>query len=100
MNELMLWQQEGFGGMFAQEEACSLPPPSRRFLPYRDGEVDDNARTPRDGRDAEDLAPDDSIAVNRLGSMLRTQTASFGGSFGASEVMDSQAFDTGNTSNL
>jgi hypothetical protein len=95
--ELLLWQQEGFNAMFALEEQCQLPPPSRRFLPYREGEVDDFARTPRDSKDAEELAPDESVVINR--GMTRTMTATNtmtglgSGSFGASEIMASSDFD-------
>mmetsp|Transcript_36766 Transcript_36766/g.66086 ORF Transcript_36766/g.66086 Transcript_36766/m.66086 type:complete len:1265 (+) Transcript_36766:84-3878(+) len=78
--EFCLWQQEGFQAMFAVEEMCCEPPATKRFLPFRDGEVDDFARTPRDGADAETLAPDEDeysarAAMVRAGSALDARSS-------------------------
>lgn len=64
--EFCLWQQEGFQAMFSVEEMCLQPPATKRFLPFRDGEVDELARTPRDGNDAEILAPDDECSAREM----------------------------------
>jgi len=57
--EFILWQEEGFGAMCSLEDVCQIPPATKRFLPFRRGEVEENARTPRDEQDAEELAPDE-----------------------------------------
>jgi len=57
LTEFMLWEEEGLAAMWSIEESCQMPPATKRFLPHRLGEVDENARTPRDEDDAEVLAP-------------------------------------------
>eukprot|EP00928_Gymnodinium_smaydae_P093593 TRINITY_DN7787_c0_g1_i2.p1 TRINITY_DN7787_c0_g1~~TRINITY_DN7787_c0_g1_i2.p1 ORF type:complete len:883 (-),score=237.24 TRINITY_DN7787_c0_g1_i2:105-2753(-) len=51
------FQGEAFEGLWAAEECARQPPVSRRFLPFR-GDVDEDARTPRDEDDAAALAPE------------------------------------------
>mmetsp|Transcript_130363 Transcript_130363/g.416982 ORF Transcript_130363/g.416982 Transcript_130363/m.416982 type:complete len:1133 (-) Transcript_130363:42-3440(-) len=56
--EFILWQEEVLQATWTLEDVCPVPPASKRVLPFRPGEVEENARTPRDEQDAERLAPD------------------------------------------
>eukprot|EP00928_Gymnodinium_smaydae_P080628 TRINITY_DN64295_c0_g1_i1.p1 TRINITY_DN64295_c0_g1~~TRINITY_DN64295_c0_g1_i1.p1 ORF type:complete len:1196 (-),score=176.02 TRINITY_DN64295_c0_g1_i1:344-3931(-) len=56
--DFLVCQEEAFWGLWAIEDLLRPGPVSGRFLPYR-GDVDENARTPRDEEDAEQLAPDE-----------------------------------------
>jgi hypothetical protein len=58
--DLLTWQETAFLAAWSIEEQCPLPPAAKRFLPNR-GDIDDDARTPRDEADAIALAPDDEI---------------------------------------
>lgn len=58
--DLLTWQETAFMAAWSIEEQCPLPPAAKRFLPNR-GDIDDDARTPRDEADAIALAPDDEI---------------------------------------
>lgn len=55
--DLIMSQDEVFAAMWKIEEMAPMVPVTKRFLPFRQGEVDKNARTPRDQYDAENLAP-------------------------------------------
>lgn len=57
LTEFITWQQEAFHATWNLECDIQPPPPTKRFLPFREGDVDDAARTPRDEHDAECLAP-------------------------------------------
>lgn len=57
LTDYLAWQELAFQAMFKMEESVEMPPASRRFLPYRAGEFDEDARTPRDEEDAVMLAP-------------------------------------------
>lgn len=46
VTEFLIWQDEAFDAMWSLEESGQMPPASRRFLPHRAGEEDENARTP------------------------------------------------------
>lgn len=56
LSELLLAQEDGYGGAWKVEEQCPIPPVTKRFLPYRMGETDELAITPRDDEHAEALA--------------------------------------------
>merc|ERR1719215_1705869 len=56
--DFLLLQEEAFNAAWAVEELLQPGPISGRFLPYR-GDVDEDARTPRDDEDAALLAPDE-----------------------------------------
>jgi len=90
LTEFLLWQEEGFTASWTMEEASQIAPASRPFLPVRAGEVDDDARTPRNEEDAEELAPDCTMLENGT-TMLAGQPPSksmmsfMDDDFGASE---------------
>lgn len=78
ITEFIAWQEEGMLALFSLEDVAPAAPASKRFLPYRAGEVDEKARTPRDDEDAEELAPDEAAGAEEyLGAANNKSMVSF-----------------------
>jgi len=76
LTEFLLLQEEGFDAMWTLEDSTAVPPCSKRFLPHRPGDLDADARTPRDDDDAEALAPCEATETSSLEIAAVTNTKS------------------------
>jgi len=98
LSEFLCWQEEAIVAMCSVEDQSEKPPNTVRFLPFRVGEEDENAMTPRDEEHANELAPDEEMFADFAAShMNSTMAASMGAggfdgkavSFADSEMMKS-----------
>eukprot|EP00928_Gymnodinium_smaydae_P079286 TRINITY_DN63254_c0_g1_i1.p1 TRINITY_DN63254_c0_g1~~TRINITY_DN63254_c0_g1_i1.p1 ORF type:complete len:1070 (+),score=251.66 TRINITY_DN63254_c0_g1_i1:123-3332(+) len=53
--DLLCWQEESIRAFAAIEDLCMVPPATKRYLPFR-GDLDEDARTPRDEEDVDLMA--------------------------------------------